>query len=155
MRGLAVVILATSCYLACGGGGSKGGADGGAGTTGSAGTGGGPFAIDTSDGGFSDTVACTITEGTMKSCIETSGITKQAEVDYLRHGCTTPVSDASTNVHQRFDLGPCSHDHALGGCSVMSSGATVTTNWFYSGGIFTVNDVHSLCESAKATFVAP
>jgi hypothetical protein len=155
MRGLAIVLFA-SCVLACGGGGSAGGPDGGA-----AGTGGSaPFAIDTSDGGFRDTVACTMTQRTMKNCIETSGLTKQVEVDYLRDGCVTPVSDASTDVHNRFDLGPCSHDHALGGCSVMSSGTTVTTNWWYGGntevaGVKTVNDVHSLCDAVKGTFVAP
>jgi hypothetical protein len=154
MRGPVVVILA-GCLLACGGGGSGGGTDGGAGTSGTAGTSGSAGYRDTSDGGFRDTVACTITQGPMKSCIETSGITMQVYVDYLRNGCVTPISDASTNVQQQFDLGPCSHDHALGGCSVQSAGGTVTTKWFYSGGIFSVNDVHSLCDSIMATFVAP
>jgi hypothetical protein len=153
MRGLVAVLFA-SCLQACGGGRSADAPHGGAGTSGA------PFAIDTSDGGFSDTVGCTITQRTMKNCIETSGITMQVEVDDLRHGCVTPVSDASTDVHQRFDLGPCSHDNALGGCSVKSSRTTVTTTWWYSGntepaGVKTVNDVHSLCDAVKGTFVAP
>lgn len=165
MRGMQAVVVrvcavALACgVLACGGGGGGGtGGSGGGGHAGggAVGDGGGTGGGAPSDGGAGPTVSCTNTQGTMTICTETSGAgLSDAAVQYLQNGCLTPVGDTGPPVQRRFDMGPCSRTHALGGCSTTSGTNLITTEWWYAGGTLTVSDVHALCDALGDPFVAP
>ena len=64
------------------------------------------------------------------------------------------VVDAGTGaeVHSLSTL--CPRQGALGGCAI-DLGTGVATAWYYDNGPWTADDVHALCASAQATFVAP
>jgi hypothetical protein len=157
---LAVVVLAGG-IVACGSDGGSDGGGGSGGASGDAGSGSGGSS-GAADGGSGSTVSCTITQtrtgfvpAVIKSCIETSGLLSAPDVEYLRTGCMTPVGDAGSSVKQQFELGPCSRDHAVGGCSTPSGTGLVTTRWWYDDGLQTANDVRALCQGLGDTFVAP
>jgi hypothetical protein len=170
----AVVVLAGG-LLACGssssgsdggGGAGGGGGGGGSGAGGSASGGGsgagGGGAGGGADGGSSVTVACTTmqTAGNppmlTTDCTETAGLLSAVVVDALRTNCATLV-DAGFASQQQFVIGPCSHAHAVGGCSTQSGTNMTTTRWWYEDSNFTADDVRALCQGLGSayTFIAP
>jgi hypothetical protein len=90
------------------------------------------------------------------TCTETSGLLSALEVDALRTNCASLV-DAGFAMNQQFVTGPCSHAHAVGGCSTMSGTDIMTTRWWYDDTGMTADTVRALCQGLGSafTFVAP
>jgi hypothetical protein len=116
-----------------------------------------------SDGGANDgasdatvsVVSCTDTQtygnppAAHKYCTETSGVSG-ADIDSLRMSCVSSDGGvAGVTDQKQFDLAPCSHDQAIGGCMVPGGN---TTNWYYAGD--TAIGPGS-CEVMGADFVSP
>jgi hypothetical protein len=105
------------------------------------------------------TASCTqgtgdVESGGVQTCYEFSGLSGM-QVNEIEQGCILSTNaDAGTSQEAVFSMGPCTHDHALGGCMVDTGGEPVTI-WYYEDGHSTRADIQTFCANSGAVYVSP
>lgn len=129
------------------------------------------FATSGCGGSSSDaaagTASCTISETVTgggstigsKLCQEVENLTAAQAQQFMQQcmlsgGAGGLGPDAGVNAQTIYAAGPCSHNGALGGCSIIQGGIT-SIAWYYQMGTFTSADIQQLCTTAGATFLPP
>ena len=104
-----------------------------------------------SEGGGGDLVSCTTTFPTNRvMCEEIVGLSAAGAENY-RDFCLTLLTPQE---QADFELRPCSHVGAVGGCRI-AQGPTSVTEWYYAAAGFTAADVKTGCSGNGATFIPP